>query len=58
MTELKGFKFVATLVGEFKKIETDDATKYTTYYSKWKAINESDIDDAFESIYNTIVSDI
>ena len=58
MTELKSFKFVATLIVEFKKIESDDATKYTTYYSKWKAVNESDTDDVFESIYNIIVSNI
>ena len=32
MTELKGFKFVMTLVIEFKKIESKDATKYTTFY--------------------------
>ena len=41
MTELKGFKFV------------------TLYFLALKAqtiINDSDIDDVFESIYNTIMS--
>ena len=61
LTELRAFKFVATLVLEFKKIESDDKTKYDTFYSHSKAetiINESDIDDVFESIYNTIISNI
>ena len=31
LTELRGFKFVATLVKEFKKIESDDAEKYSTF---------------------------
>ena len=59
MTELKGFKFVATLVLEFKKIENYDQKKCSTFYSNSKAetiINESDIDDVFESIYSTIIS--
>ena len=59
LTKLKGFKFVMTLVIELKKTESDDATKYTTFSSNSKAemiINESNIDDIFESIYNTIIS--
>ena len=43
MTELKEFKFVTPLVIEFKKLESDDATKYTTLYSNSRAetiINE------------------
>ena len=43
------------------KIEIDNATKYTTCYSNSKAgtiINESNINDAFESIYSTIISNI
>ena len=35
----------------FKKIEKDNETKYSTFYSNSKAkpvINESDIDDVFE----------
>ena len=48
MTQLKGFKFVATLVLVIKKIERDDKT----FYSHWKAetmISENDSDDVFES---------
>ena len=59
MTELRGFKFVTTLVLMFKKIESDDKTKYKAFYSHSKAkvvINESDIHDLFELIYNTIIS--
>ena len=40
---------MTTLVIEFKKTESADATKYITFYSNSKAetiINESDIDDA------------
>ena len=58
LAELRGFKFVTTLV-IVKKIESDDATtKYSTFYSNSKAetvINESKIDDVFESIYRTII---
>ena len=59
MSELKDFKFVTTLALEFKKIETDDKTKYDTLYSNSKAetiINENDIDDVFESIYTTVMT--
>ena len=48
-----------TLVLVFKKIESKNKTKYDTFYSSSKAeiiINESDIDDAFESIYTTIIT--
>ena len=31
LTQLKGFKFVATLVLVFKKIESEDKTKYDTF---------------------------
>ena len=58
LTELKGFKFVATLVLELKKIQSDDKTKYDTFYSNSKAetiVNESEIDDVFELTYNTII---
>ena len=58
---MRGFKFVTTLVKEFKKIESDDATKYINFYSNSKAetiINESDIDGVFESIYTTIILNI
>ena len=47
-----------TLVLVFKNIESEDKTKYNTLYLNSKAeiiINESDIDDVFESIYTTII---
>ena len=55
------FKFVTILVLEFKKVESDDETKYSTFYSSSKAkrtINKSDINDLFESIYSTNTSNI
>ena len=61
MTQLKGFKFVTTLVLVFKKIETKNKTKYDDFYSNTKAeiiINESDIDDVFQSVYTTIITNI
>ena len=61
MTELRGFKFVTTLVLKFKKIESDDKTKYGTFYSNSKAeinIKESVLYDVFQSIYTTIISSI
>ena len=60
-SELKGFKFVNKLALEFKKIKSDDKTKYDTFYLNSKAgttINENDIDDVFESIFTTIISNI
>ena len=45
----------------FKKIESEDKIKYDTFYSSSKAeiiINESDIDDVFQSIYTTIKPNI
>ena len=44
-----------------KMIESDDKTKYDTFSSNTEAetiINEKDIDDIFESIYTTIISNI
>ena len=52
---------MATLVIEIKKKESDDATKYTTFYYNSKAetmINENDMDNAFESTYTAIIWDI
>ena len=52
---------MTTLAIEFTKIKREDATKYTNFYSKSKAetiINESDIDDVFESVYTTIILNI
>ena len=59
LTELRGYKLMTTLVLVFKQIESDDKTKYDTFCSHSKVetvINESDIDDKFESIYATITS--
>ena len=59
LTQLKGFEFVTTLL--FEKIESEDKTNYDNFYSSSKAeiiVNESDIDDVFESIYSTIISNI
>ena len=53
MSELRELKLVATLVIMFKKIESEDKTKYNTFYSHTKAetiINESDIANVFKSI--------
>ena len=60
-TQLKGFKFLTTLLLVFNKIENEDRTKYENFYSGSKAeitINESDIDDVFETIYTTIITNI
>ena len=61
MTQLKGFIFLPTLALVLKKIKSEDKTKYDNFYSSSKAeiiINESDIDDAFQSIYTTIITNI
>ena len=61
MSELTKFKFVATLVLEFKKIGNNDETRHSNFYSNLKSettIKESDIDNLFESIYITILSNI
>ena len=47
------------LVLELKKMQSDDKTLYNIFYAISQAeaiINESDIDDVFESIYSTIIS--
>ena len=52
---------MAALVLGFKKIQSDDKTPYSTFYSNSKAetvINESNIDDVFEPIYHSIISEI
>ena len=36
MTQLKGFKFLATMVLVFKKTENDNKTKYDSFYSSSK----------------------
>ena len=57
----QGLKFLSTLVLVFKKIESEYKTKYDNFYSNSKAeiiINDSDIDNVFESIYTTIISNM
>ena len=61
LSGLKGFQLVTTLVLELKKIEDNDETKYTTFYSNSKAdtiINKSDINDIFELIFTKIISNV
>ena len=61
MSELRGFKFVTALLLEFKETEIHDATKYSTFHLNSKVettINRSNIDNAFKSIYSTIISNI
>ena len=61
LTQLKGFKFVTTLVLMFKKIESKDKIKYENFYSSSKAemiINDNGIDGAFKSIFATIIENI
>ena len=61
LTQLKGFKFETTLLLVLKKIESEDKIKYGNFYSSPKAeiiINESDIDDMFQSIYTTIITNV
>ena len=51
MIELKESKIVTTLVLVFEKIESEDKTRYGTFYLHSKSeiiINVSDIDDAFQ----------
>ena len=52
---------MTTLVLVFKKIESEDKTKYDNFYSRSKAeiiINESDTVDVFKSIYTMIITNI
>ena len=61
MTQLKDFKFVTTLFLVFKKIESEDKTEYDNFYSSSRAeiiINESEIDDVFQSNYTTNITKI
>ena len=61
LNRLKRFKFVTTLVSVFKKIESKDKTKHDTSYLNTKSeiiISDSDIDDVFQSIYTTTMSNI
>ena len=61
LTQLKGFKFVSTIVLVYKKREKEDKTKYDNFYSNSKAeiiIKESNIDNVFQSIYTKIIINI
>ena len=62
LAQVKGFKFVTTLVLLFKPIESKGKKKNGNFYSSSKAesirINESGIDDVFKSIYTTIIINI
>ena len=61
LSESKKFIFVAALVLVFRKIEIVDKTKYRTFYLSSKAeiiIDEIDMDDVFQLIYTTIITNI
>ena len=61
LSQLRGFKLVTGLVLECRKIENYNETKDTTFYSNSKEetiVNESDINDIFESVYTTIIPNI
>ena len=52
---------MATLVLVFKKTEKEDKAKYDNFYSSSKAeiiMNESDVDNVFQSIYTTVTKNI
>ena len=60
-SELSDFKFVTALVLKFEKTQSDEKTLYSTFCSNSKTetiINESGIDDVFESISSIIISNI
>ena len=52
MAALKELKFAAKLVLEFKKLENDDKNNIAPL------INESNINDVFQSIYSAILWNI
>ena len=61
LPQLRGFKCITTFVLVFKKMESEDKTKYDNFYSSSKAetiINESDNENLFKSIYTTIIVNI
>ena len=54
LPELRGFKFVTTLILVFQKIESGDKKKFDNFYSSSKVeiiVNEKDIENMFKSIY-------
>ena len=61
LTWLKGFKFVTTFFLVFKKLESEDKTRYNNFCSNSKPeiiINEKVIDDVFQPIYTIIILNI
>ena len=59
--EIRGFKFQITLVIDFKKELNDDETEYVSIFFNFNAeliINDLNIDETFESSYQTITSRI
>ena len=61
MSELRGCKFVTTLVLVFKRMKNTDKSKFNNFYSNSKVeiiINETDIENVFKSIYTTIITNI
>ena len=61
LTNFKGFIFVTTLILEFQKYSRYNETKYSTFYLPSKAeknVNETDVDDVFESIYSATMLNI
>ena len=61
MTQLRGFKFLTTLVLAFKKIESKDKINYDNFYSGSKAeiiTNESDTNEVFQSIFIIVMENI
>ena len=59
-SELKGFKFVATLASEYKRQKVMIKQNMIPFIQTQAetVINKSDINDVFESIYSTIKSNI
>ena len=59
LMELKGFKLLMTSVLELMKQKWHGKTKYSPFYFSSKAetiINDSDINDVFESKYCIVIS--
>ena len=61
LSELRSFRFVTTLILGLKKIQSDIKHYIALFFSNSKAktiINESEINDVFESVYTTVISNI
>ena len=60
MTELKGFKIAATWVLVLMQIESDIKQNMSLliHTQSSKIVNQSDIDNAFESVYTKIISNM